>query len=287
MPDETFQFTSEVDGLPITGYRWDAGDSPAVALVVAHGAAEHALRYERFARAIGSEGIETWAPDHRGHGKSAGPEGLGDFGEGGWDALVADIGQVIRLVRERRPGIPVVLLGHSMGAAAAQQFAPDGSGTIDALILSGSTAREVPKEGEVAAAFEPNKAFEPARTPYEWLSRDAAEVDKYIADPLCGFETQGSRRGRSRANPFVLADGERLRQIRSDLPVLLVAGDADPINNQLEGLRLLEARWREAGVLGIDTRYYAGGRHEMLNETNRDEVTVDIVRWVRDVASTS
>ncbi len=281
MPDETFQFASEVDGMPITVYRWGAADGPTVALVIAHGAAEHALRYERFARAIGAEGIETWAPDHRGHGRSAGPEGLGDFGEGGWDGLVADIGQVVRMVRERRPGVPVVLLGHSMGAAAAQQFAPEGSGMIDALVLSGSTAREAPKEGEAAPAFEPNKAFEPARTPYEWLSRDAAEVDKYIADPLCGFETQGSRRGRSRANPFVLADAERLRRLRSDLPVLLVAGDADPINNRLEGLHLLEARWRDAGVRSIDTRYYVGGRHEMLNETNRDEVTADIVEWLR------
>ena len=282
MPDETFQFASEVDGMPITAYRWSAATVPTVALVVAHGAAEHALRYGRFARAIGAEGLETWAPDHRGHGRSAGPEGLGDFGEGGWDALVADIVQVVRIVRERRPGVPVVLLGHSMGAAAAQQFAPDGSETIGALILSGSTAREAPKDGEPAPAFEPNKAFEPARTPYEWLSRDAAEVDKYIADPLCGFETQGSRRGRSRANPFVLADSKRLRRIRSDLPVLLVAGDADPINNRLEGLRLLESRWREAGVARIDTRYYAGGRPEMLNETNRDEVTADIVAWIRE-----
>lgn len=281
MPDETFQFVSGVDGMPITGYRWGATGNAMATLVIAHGAAEHALRYDRFARSIASEGIESWAMDHRGHGQSAGPEGLGDFGEGGWDALVADIGQLIRMVHERRPGLPVVLLGHSMGAAAAQQLTPGGSELIRALILSGSTARETPKEGDPPPAFEPNRAFEPARTPYDWLSRDETEVDAYIADPLCGFETQGSRRGRSRANPFVLADVERLRRIRPDLPVLLVAGDADPINNGLEGLRLLERRWREAGVARIDTRYYAGGRHEMLNETNRDEVTSDIVDWIR------
>lgn len=281
MPDETFQFVSGVDGMPITGYRWGATGNAMATLVIAHGAAEHALRYDRFARSIASEGIESWAMDHRGHGQSAGPEGLGDFGEGGWDALVADIGQLIRMVHERRPGLPVVLLGHSMGAAAAQQLTPGGSELIRALILSGSTARETPKEGDPPPAFEPNRAFEPARTPYDWLSRDETEVDAYIADPLCGFETQGSRRGRSRANPFVLADVQRLRRIRPDLPVLLVAGDADPINNGLEGLRLLERRWREAGVARIDTRYYAGGRHEMLNETNRDEVTSDIVDWIR------
>jgi alpha-beta hydrolase superfamily lysophospholipase len=249
-------------------------------VVIAHGAAEHALRYERFARALNAAGVEAWAPDHRGHGQSAGPEGLGDFGEGGWDALVADIGQLVGMAREAHPGVPVALLGHSMGAAASQQFAPDGSHTIDALILSGSTARELPKEGEAPPPFEPNKPFEPARTAYDWLSRDEAEVDKYIADPMCGFETQTARRSAFRANPFTLADPARLRQIRGDLPVLLVAGDADPINNNLEGLRLLESRWREAGVQRIDTLYYPGGRHEMLNETNRDEVTADIIAWL-------
>jgi alpha-beta hydrolase superfamily lysophospholipase len=265
--------------MPIQGYRWPVEAARAV-VVVAHGAAEHAMRYERFARALNAADIEMWAADHRGHGQSAGPEGLGDFGEGGWDGLVADIGDLIEIARGERPGLPVVLLGHSMGAAAAQQFAPDGSGQIDALILSGSTAREIPGEGEAPPPFEPNKPFEPARTPYDWLSRDEAEVDKYIADPMCGFEAQTVRRPAFRANPFTLADPERLRQIRGDLPVLLVAGDADPINSNLEGLRLLERRWREAGVQRIDTLFYEGGRHEMLNETNRDEVTTDIVAWL-------
>jgi alpha-beta hydrolase superfamily lysophospholipase len=279
LPDETFRFDSASDGMPIQAHRWLA-PAPRAVVVIAHGAAEHALRYDRFARALNATGIETWAPDHRGHGQSAGPEGLGDFGEGGWDALVADIGQLIAMARDAQPGVPVALLGHSMGAAAAQQFAPDGSNAIDALILSGSTAREVPKEGEAAPPFEPNKPFEPARTPYDWLSRDEAEVDKYVADPMCGFETQTARRSGFRANPFTLADPARLRQIRGDLPVLLVAGDADPLNNNLEGLRLLETRWREAGVRRIDTLYYPGGRHEMLNETNRDEVTADIIAWL-------
>lgn len=280
MPDQAFRFDSSTDGMSIQAYRWNTA-APRAIVVVAHGAAEHALRYERFARALNASGIEIWAMDHRGHGQSAGPQGLGDFGPGGWDALVADIGDLIALARAAHPSLPVALLGHSMGAAAAQQFAPDGANVIDALILSGSTAREAPKENETPLAFEPNKPFEPARTPYDWLSRDEAEVDKYIADPLCGFETQRVRP--IRANPFTLADPERLRRIRPDLPVLLVAGDADPINNHLEGLRLLERRWHEAGVQRIDTRFYPGGRHEMLNETNRDEVTADVVVWLQGV----
>ena len=283
MPNHTFRFDSEVDGLSIQAYQWHA-ETPWAVVVIAHGASEHALRYERFARALNKAGIEGWAADHRGHAHSPGPEGLGDFGPGGWDALVADIGQLTGLAREGHPGVPVVLLGHSMGAAAAQQFVPDGSRAIDALILSGSTARDLPREGETPPRFEPNKPFEPARTPYDWLSRDEAEVDKYIADPFCGFEKVPLRG--IRGDPFTLADPERLRRIRPDLPCLFVAGTADPVNRNLEGLQLLERRWREAGVQRIDTLYYEGGRHEMLNETNRDEVTRDIIEWIREVVGT-
>ncbi|MEJ2132607.1 MAG: alpha/beta hydrolase, partial [Gammaproteobacteria bacterium] len=250
-----------------------------------HGAAEHALRYERFARALNAEGTEVWANDHRGHGQSPGPEGLGDFGTGGWTALVADMGQLIEMAREAHPNVPVVLFGHSMGSFAAQEFCLDGSTRIDALILSGSTARVPTGEGgserrrPLAGV---NDAFEPARTAYDWLSRDEAEVDKYIADPLCGFESRGERRAMPRSDPARLADPDVLRGIRRDLPVLLVAGDRDPINRNLEGLRLLEQRWREAGVERIDTQYYEGGRHEMLNEINRDEVTANIIQWLND-----
>jgi alpha-beta hydrolase superfamily lysophospholipase len=173
-----------------------------------------------------------------------------------------------------------------MGAAACQQYVLDGSHTIAALILSGSTARELPRTAERAERPPPNRAFEPGRTPYDWLSRDPAEVDKYIADPLCGF---GSWRVRPRGmmgDPSRLSDPELLRQIRPDLPCLFVAGDQDPINQQLQGLRLLEQRWRDAGVQRIDTLYYPGGRHEMLNEINRDEVTSDIVSWLHGVLRT-
>jgi alpha-beta hydrolase superfamily lysophospholipase len=283
MPDQTLSFASNVDAFPLTAYVWKAAGTPRAVLVVAHGAAEHALRYDRFARALGAAGIETWAIDHRGHGASPGPDGLGDFGEGGWEALVADIRELVDMARDANPGLPIALLGHSMGAAAAQQWAPGHSDAVDALILSGSTLRELPKEGEAPPAFEPNKPFEPARTPYDWLSRDEAEVDRYIADPLCGFEMQRARRPGLRANPFQLNDPDQLKKIRKDLPVLLVAGDADPINERLAGLDRLERRWKDAGVKHIDRQVYGGGRHEMLNETNRDEVTANIIAWLGEV----
>lgn len=280
MPDRSFRFASAADGLEIQAYAWCAAD-PRSVVVIAHGAAEHALRYERFARALNEAHIDVWTADHRGHGATAGAEHLGHFGAGGWDALVADIGQLIAIARETHPRLPLALFGHSMGSMAAQQYAPDGSRDIDALVLSGSTAREVPPDGEAPPVVDLNAAFASPRTAFDWLSRDEAEVDKYIADPFCGFDMRRARGG-GRADPAVLGDPERLRRIRADLPCLLLAGDEDPINRKLAGLHLLEQRWHDAGVRRIDTLYYAGGRHEMLNETNRDEVTADVIGWLRD-----
>ena len=114
---------------------------------------------------------------------------------------------------------------------------------------------------------------------YDWLSRDAAEVDKYVADPLCGFEGQTVRNGFDRNDPRRIDPG-RLARIRTDLPVLIVVGDADPVHSGLTGVEFFRARWHDAGVRHIDTLIYPGGRHEMLNETNRDAVTQDIIDWL-------
>jgi alpha-beta hydrolase superfamily lysophospholipase len=277
LDEQTFGFVSSTDQFPLHATVWPV-DDPRAAVVIAHGAAEHALRYRRFAASLTGAGLEVWALDHRGHGRSPGPGGLGDFGAAGWDGLVADLAQFVGMAREARAEAPLVLFAHSMGAAAAQQYVQTHSHEIDALVLSGSTARELPPHGEPAPLPPYNAPFEPARTPYDWLSRDSDEVDRYIDDPLCGFESQ--TREFPRASARRLADPQRLAAIRRDLPCLLVAGDEDPINFRLAGLRLLERRWRDAGVQRIDSCYYPGGRHEMLNETNRDAVMADILSWI-------
>lgn len=268
------EYPSRIDGWKIRAFRWRAVPNEGV-VVISHGMAEHARRYERFAKALNEAGFDVWAMDHRGHGTTAGPGGLGDFGDGGWDALIDDIDQLVDIAARANPGACVTLFGHSMGAAAAQQYAPLGSEKLAALVLSGSTLRN---PEEAVPPF--NDAFEPARTKYDWLSRDEAEVDRYIADPLCGFETQQVRNGYDRRDRR-RTDPDRLRRIRPDLPVLLVAGDADPVNRKLAGIDFLEERWREAGVRQIDWQIYPGGRHEMLNETNRDAVTANIIAWLQ------
>lgn len=279
MPDLDLRLASRVDGLSLQAYAWRSA-APRASLVIAHGAAEHALRYERFARALTHDGVDVWALDHRGHGLSVGPRGLGDAGTGGWPALIADLVQLIGRARAARPDLPLALFGHSMGSFAAQELCLDHSSEIDALILSGSTLLDAPEPGAAPAPFEPNKAFEPARTPYDWLSRDHAEVDAYIADPCCGFDKVPVFALLGGIDRRRMSDAAALKQIRSELPVLVVSGSDDPLHGGLRGLDLLEKRWREAGVRRVDVRIYPAARHELTNELNRDEVTRDVSAWL-------
>ena len=283
MPDKSFRFNSNVDGFSIQGFKWQV-DEPKAVVVISHGAAEHALRYERFARVLNLAEIEAWAIDHRGHGRSPGPEGLGDLGKGGWDALVDDIGQFVGMAHEAHPNVPIILFGHSMGSSAVQQYIMDRSDTIDGLILSGSSARKKTANGEESPLRRnPNQNFS-NRTNYEWLSRDEAEVDKYIADPLCGFENMTSQRfSQNVSKMWRYHDSETFKNVRNDLPCLFVAGDKDPVNNHLKGLDYLEELLRSAGVQHIDKHYYKDGRHEMLNEINRDEVSENIINWINEI----
>lgn len=290
---ERSSFTSNADGTEIHIYRWRGPADPRGLVVIAHGMGEHALRYHAFAQALNGAGFDVWALDHRGHGATGDgmPGGLGDFGGtddvSGWDALVADLGQLIGRARERGRDAPMFLFGHSMGSFAAQQYCIDHSRGLDGVILSGSTAIDqiLPAEGGEPVGLEAfNAPFEPARTPFDWLSRDESQVDAYIADDHCGFDASPEAMAGMAAAAQRLADPDQLRRIRSDLPVLLVAGDADPLNGELALLKLLEQRWRDAGVRRIDTCYYPGGRHEMLNETNAAEVTRDILSWLQRMA---
>lgn len=280
MPYDTLQVRSDADGLSIRVHRWVPGRAPRGVVVIAHGAAEHALRYARFAAVLNEAGLSVWAPDHRGHGASPGPMGLGDFGEGGWAALVADLGQVIAQAREASGAAPLCLFGHSMGSFAAQDLCATRSDLIDALVLCGSTSIAKPPPGPRVSGAGFNTAFEPARTPYDWLSRDQAEVDAYVNDPLCGFESRVQGGARARPDFERLADPALFRGVRSALPVLLLSGDQDPIHRGLVGLRLLDERLGSAGVARIDTLCYPGGRHEMLNELNRDRVMADARDWM-------
>jgi alpha-beta hydrolase superfamily lysophospholipase len=270
------------DGTPITGYRWTSDAPVRGVLQVAHGMGEHALRYREPLIPIIESGIAVYASDHRGHGRTApGKDQFGDFGPGGFAALPEDMATLTALARRENPGKKLVLLGHSMGSFALQLYLLDHSGEIDGAILSGSAALDLLAAAGPPAGLEAfNAAIEDPRTAFDWLSRDPAEVDKYLADPLCGFSANESSMQSMFGALMRTMDPAALKSIRPDLPIHLVAGDKDPVNGNLAFLAPLADRYREAGVTDVTTKFYAGGRHEMLNETNRGEVVANLARWI-------
>jgi len=283
MNRDDFSFTSS-DGLEVAYFRWRAPGRAAGIVQIAHGMGEHSLRYAQVAAFLNDAGFHVYTNDHRGHGRSAtGKDALGDFGAAGWNGLVADMVTLTKLARTREGALPVILLGHSMGSFAAQQYVLDNSASIAALVLSGSASMEKlaidPSREADLTNF--NAAFEPARTPYDWLSRDNAAVDAYVADPLCGFGIN-QRAMQSMAEAAKrLTDPAEISRIRTDLPIYILAGDKDPINHNLEFLRPLAERYRAAGIANVTEKYYPDGRHEMFNETNRAEVLGDLLSWIR------
>jgi alpha-beta hydrolase superfamily lysophospholipase len=273
------------DGTRLIGQRWTTDGPARAAVVLAHGMGEHSLRYDRLGRALSAAGIDVLAVDQRGHGRTAGVAGapLGALGAVGWDGLVADFALVVRSTRGERPGLPVVALGHSMGSWVVQQYLLDHSDEVAAAVLSGTAALD-----QVASVVDPtaeldltafNAPFAPARTDYDWLSRDAAEVDDYVAEPLCGFGLDAAGAQGMLAAAARMADPEALAGIRDGLPVYVLGGTDDPLNAGQAWLKPLLDRYRTAG-LDVTTRLYDGGRHEMFNETNRDEVVADLITWL-------
>lgn len=290
MPASELSYKS-ADGTKIVAYRWDPDGGPRAAVQVTHGMGEHAQRYDHVARALNDAGFVVYAQDHRGHGASADPDLYGNLGQGGWTALVDDIGLLSAQIRADHPDLPLILLGHSMGSFAVQQYLFDHSADVDGVVLTGTAAIDL-LEGALdldqpmdLAMF--NVPFQPARTDYDWLSRDEAVVDAYVADPRCGFGIDtdsaramfvGARRG---------ADPAQVAAIRPNLPVYIAVGEADPVNGGLALLTPLSERYEAADLTDVTVRTYPSARHEILNETNRDEVIAELTRWLDRVVDGS
>jgi alpha-beta hydrolase superfamily lysophospholipase len=289
------------DGPEIHVYRWLPDGAPHAAVQVAHGLAEHAGRYARLAEALTGAGYAVYANDHRGHGRTATtPDDLGFFAErDGWNKCIGDLWTLNRRIASDLPGVKIVLLGHSMGSFMSQRFIAEHGAALAGCVLSGSNGPppSIAGVGRAIARIESwrlgprgkspllaqmffgafNKKFAPNRTDYDWLSRDNAEVNRYIADPLCGFPFT-TRLGIDLLDALGgLTAPETVARIPKDLPVYIFSGARDPVGDNINGL--IDA-YRRGGLARLAVKIYPDGRHEMLNETNRAEVTADLLAWL-------
>ena len=291
------------DGVELSLWSWLPSGEPKAVLQVVHGMEEHALRYGRLAQRLTAAGFAVYAHDQRGHGRTAGAHDLGFIAEHrGFGRLVDDVHAIHRTAARKHPGVPMFLMGHSMGSVVSQGFlfgysrllagavlsAPPVVSSAAALAGAGVCRLERLRVGSrghskllkqlIFGGY--NVAFRPNRTAFDWLSRDRDEVDKYVADPLCGFGfTVGAWGDLFEGLLQVARDSERDR-VRKDLPMYLFAGGADPVSGEGKGVSKLAQAYRDQGVADVVLRVYPDGRHESLNETNRDQVEQDLVGWL-------
>ena len=282
----SFGFRSS-DGTDVAAYRWSPVGATRGILQITHGLGEHALRYGALAAELTAAGFAVVAQDHRGHGASSSPESYGQLGPVGWPGLIADIGMLSQRARNVDPDVPLVLLGHSMGSFAAQQYALDSSAEISALALTGTAALDIV---EPAANFdEPfdldvfNAPFAPSRTDFDYLSRDDEVVDSFIADPRCGFSLDGETTRQVYVGARGMADTARLARMRADLPVYIAVGEKDSVHGELALLSPLVERYRTQ-LTDVELHVYPGARHEVFNEVNREEVVAGFLAWLDRVA---
>lgn len=313
LQNETY-FTTH-DGTKLFLYRWSPSHlvdaQPKAILHIVHGMAEHALRYRRLAEKLTSAGIEVWACDQRGHGKTANLD-INDPSRGGLLGHCAN-GYSFALVTKdifainseiQKIGVPVFLLGHSWGSFIVQNYIEEYANEpkVNGCILSGTKGpgdfmvkigkpvltllallrgqKNGSKLAKAMADGQYNNPFKPNRTEFDWLSRDEEEVDRYITDPFCGILcSSGFYRDLTRILNKIHRD-ENLEKISRTLPMYVFCGSGDPVGAMGTSPTALVNAYRNLGITDLEFVLYPGARHETLNETNREEVMDNLLSWI-------
>ncbi len=305
---EQLTFPSSDGVHTIWGTLWlPDGQPPRAVVQIVHGVAEYVERYEAFARYLTRQGYAVCGEDHLGHGRT-GQQGerMGYFGtEHGWDTVVADVRQLRVQMGERFPGLPYFLLGHSMGSFLARTYLCRYPGTVDGCILSGTgqEPRAVVRSGWLVASLlckmkgpqwvsglvynlslgRYNRKFRPNRTPADWICRDEEVVDCYLRDPLCTFRPTVGMFRDMLGGLLEISRPDSLEKMDRATPIYLFSGTQDPVGGDgLSGVHWVYQRFRRCGVEDVRLKEYPGGRHEMLNECNRDEVYRDVLDWLEE-----
>ncbi|NLI61478.1 MAG: alpha/beta hydrolase [Clostridiales bacterium] len=298
-------FTAQ-DGTIINVYKWGPQkDVPGRGIVqISHGMAEWAHRYDSFAKALNQAGYTVYANDHRGHGLTA--PCIEDIGyipnDDGFTHMVKDMYELNEFIRKDHLNLPIVLFGHSMGSFLSQRFIQLYGENIQGLILSGSNGKQGPviNLGIMLAYIEMklkgrkhksrllnkltfdsyNRPFAPNRTNFDWLSRDDRQVDLYIDDPYCGGVFTASFFYDFLKGLQLITRKRNLKAIPKDLPIFIFSGSMDPVGLFGKGVERLVDMYQSMGMTNLSYKIYPGGRHEMLNELNKEKVIEDIIVWM-------
>ena len=303
---QEFTFTSSTGMNRIRARKYLPDGEPKAIVQIAHGIAEHIERYEEFMEFLAGNGYIVVANDHLGHGKSInGPEDLGFFAaRDGWNYVLRDMEKLHDRTAKEHPGLPYVMFGHSMGSFLTRTYLIKYPGKYDAAILSGTghQAKAMVLGGYAMASaavklYGPrkigeklngiafgayNKGFENPRTAFDWLTRVDAEVDKYIADPLCGFVATVSLFRDMMGGIKFITDQKNINTMSRTQPVYFMSGDCDPVGDNGKGVERAYKAFCDAGLHDVMIRLYPGGRHEMLNEVNKYDVYQDILAWLTE-----
>ena len=303
---QDFYFQSSTGRTSIHALKCVPDGKPRAVVQIAHGIAEHIDRYRPFMEFLADNGFVVAGNDHLGHGKSIRvPEEQGFFAEkDGWWRVVDDMDKLHDIMSKEYPELPYVLFGHSMGSFLTRTYLIKHPDKYDGVILSG-TGHQSPAlvlGGNAAASVMAKlngamgdgtkldslafgsylSKIENPRTKFDWLSRDAEQVDKYIADPLCGFVGKiGLYRDMMQGIKFI-TDKKNIAQMNKEKPVYFMSGDGDPVGDYGKGVERAYKAFCDAGLHDVFMRLYPGGRHEMLNETNKEQVYQDILNWLNE-----
>lgn len=306
MKCKEFYFKGKED-LNIHVYKYTSENiKPKAVVQIAHGMSEIAIRYKEFAQELTKNGYVVYINDHRGHGITAKTiDNIGYLAEkDGFTCLVEDMNILTNIIKEENPDLPIYLFGHSMGSFVSQRYIMEYGDNLAGLILSGSNGKhgkilkvaqlisksEIKKHGRRHRSKKldnlifggNNKGFKPSKTDFDWLSRDEKEVQKYIDDPFCGvLFTCGFFYDFIKGLQEV-EDKENLKKVPLDLPIYIMSGDKDPVGKNGKGVLRLKDRYVNLGVKKVSCKLYEGGRHEMLNEINKEEVIKDIISWLNE-----
>jgi alpha-beta hydrolase superfamily lysophospholipase len=278
--------------------------TPRAVVQINHGLAEHAARYQRFARFLAARGYHVYVHDHRGHGATRAPDSIpGAFAsKEGASKVIADVAAIHALIGERHPGLPVVTFGHSMGGLIALNFAETHPAASAALAVwnSNFNAGLAGRAGQVALRLEaffkgsdtpstilPKLTFQAwanampdRRTDFDWLSRDPLEVDLYVVDPLSGWDATVSMWQDVFRLIYAGADAANLAKLPKALPIHLIGGAEDPATDKGEAVTWLAEQMQKSGLSDVTVEILAGTRHETLNEINRDQSMDNFAAWL-------